>query len=633
MTLAGDPVISHSFRISLKPGIARAIIISLLFFFFDCGWASSAASAGSGNVILMRPCHREYKGVPLLEVMPASDPRARIVDEMIKHSFIGELVKLHEIIQDSLLARKLISSREPLYLLASGRMGGFPMRGFYLKSGGRILDKSDVQYVDLADVEKDYKKLQSITQIFPHEQAHIYLRQYSGFDPEKAQSYSSDMHYFSMLTNYSTAFDEGFAESFENISRKYEPDASVYSSVRKDAERISSILGQRTGGFDRDFRWPLRLGFYRLAMLLWYQPLENYKRFEWVYRGLARYPSKSFTSSSAEKSLLYLNACVIPDSLGSRNPAQCASTEGVVNTFFSLLMDSRAKEMNSSDPRLTPMQNQLMKEFGVIASLKPPQTGESSRFDDFVSAYICRYPSEKELVGEIYRKSCGFDFSSKAIPEIWLLNESARHNSLVMAQYGGSEMPYYTMNLNTARAADFLTFSGTDAETAEALVRFRDSIGGFRDISGLDQLPKGLKEFGKRLQQAKLDPAKLEKYGSEGGFSISRFFLFTGLRFVILAGIVWLIVFAVLVLVSRFARRPFTSLLKPALGLLFKVIMFLLVAVISFLFHWPPLLPFTLFSLIILGLNLYRTRKDSSRRKLILTSTLMIFALIGYSLV
>jgi len=623
MVLKPLPVMKH---LLLLPGILLALLS-------PSGLRAGVNPSDTGRVVLMRPCHLEHKGVPLLEVMPADDPRSKTMDELVRRSFIGELATLHRIIQDSLLANGLIGRREPLYLLASGRMGGFPMRGFYLKSGGRIHDKTDVPYVDLPDVEQNYRKLESITQIFPHEQAHIYLRQFSGTDPEKVDAYSSDIHYFSMITNYSTAFDEGFAESFENISRSHEPDGATASAIRDDAARTGDLLRQRTRGFDRDFRWPLRLGLYRLTMLLWYQQLEDYKRYEWVRRGLARYHALPLNSASPEKRLLYINACAIPDTLNVRNRSQCASTEGVINTFFTLLMESRAKEMNRPDASLTPMQNQLMKEFHAIALAAKTPGVTGSRFDDFVSAYIARYPSERELVLGIYRKACGFDFTGRAVPEIWLFNPGHRHNCLVMAQYGGSEIPYYTMNLNTARVADLVTFAGMDETTARDLARYRDSVGGFGDILELQRLPGRLREAAMVIERAKLDPAALEKYGDDPGFTISGFLMHTGLRAGFLALVLLLIALPVQLILAAPARRTLPVTLKRGLALWFKVLLFLAAALLSFLFRWPPLAPFTLFTLAILALNLFRTRHDTARRREIAGTTLLLFFLLGYSLV
>jgi hypothetical protein len=62
---------------------------------------------------------------------------------------------------------------EPAYLLLSNNDGGFPQEGFYLKSGGKIINKTKTHYIELVkgdNSDEDYSG--SMTQIYPHEMEH-----------------------------------------------------------------------------------------------------------------------------------------------------------------------------------------------------------------------------------------------------------------------------------------------------------------------------------------------------------------------------------------------------------------------------------------------------------------------------
>jgi hypothetical protein len=602
---------------------------TLLLLFVFCLPVGTVYAADTTRFVLMRPTGLEYKGIPLLEVMPPCDRQARIMERILEHTFLKEFAGFHQTVTDTLMKLGLVSRREPLYLLASGRMGGFPMKGFFLKKGGRITDKRDQPYIDLKGIEENYKRLESVTQVFPHEQAHIYFRLFSGTDALEEENYSCDMHYFSMVTNYFTAFNEGFAESFENIARRYEPDTSVRRAIERDTDRKTGFLEQRSRGFDRDFRWPLRLGFYRFSMIAWYQPLENYKRFRWAYNGYAKYKALPFNSCSAERSLLYRNACVIPDTLATRNRPQGASTEGVVCAFFTLLMESPAREMNRGDASMAPWKNQVLKELRVIGrSLRNADPG-MSLLDAFVSGYLLEYPAEKEIVMDVYHRATGHKFTGEPMTQRWLFNPDHSHNTFIMAQYGGSLIPYYAFNLNTADAADLATFPGMKIEQAGKLIRYRDSIGGFLNFSRLASLPGDLEETGKMLAKKVLQKEALSRYGEEPAFSLGSFFTAIILRALLL----WGILFALSLFIQMLFFRRLTRFVRTSVRELLRSLLFLLAAIATLVFPYPPIYLFAGFTLLVIGIDLLITRRNHEVRKELLLSAAVLFLTTGYSLV
>jgi len=589
--------------------------------------------AAVSSIVLLKPSGKEFKGFPVLEIMPSGDPGTGVMKELLENSFLREMAALHQLVENDLSGKGIISVKEPMYLLASGRMGGFPMNGFFLKTGKKLIDKRNVPYVDLMNLNQNYKRLGSVTQIFPHEQAHLYFRLFSGIDPEKIESFSSDVHYFSITTNYLTAFNEGFAESFENISRVFETNPAISGAVRKDTTRLKSFLGSRIKGFDRDFRWPGRLGLYRLTMLLWYQDLEDYKRYAWSLDGSARFWPLTLNGSPVEKRLLYRNAGVLPDKRGTRSSAGCSSNEGVINAFFTQLMISHAGNCNRQDSSLSPVQNQLMKEFNVIYKYLRGIPPGASLFDAFISGYITEYPSEKQIILNVYRQVCGFDFTGNAAPEIWLFNPDHRHNPMVMAQFGGCSIPYYTMNLNTAQAEDLMTFPGVDKAKADEFVACRDSSGFFQSIGDLEKLPARLHETGILLKGAVLHPHDLDKYNDEESFSLKGLFTSILNRFLMLNGFLFLGIFSLTFLLFGYRRKPVYRSMGMAARALFKSILFLLAVVGIFFLPYPPVYLFLAFIAVILLINILRTRNNPAKRKEIVFSSALLGVLIIYSLI
>jgi hypothetical protein len=586
------------------------------------------------SLVLLRPTGQTNMGIPLLEVMPQNDPQVKIIEDLSRQSFISEMIDLNVLVQADLLKRGLISEPEPLYLLSSGRMGGFPMHGFFLKKDGKILDKRNVSYVDLAKVETNYRQLGSITQIYPHELAHILFMQYSGIDPNNVEEYSSDIHYFSMVTNYLTAFNEGFAESFENISRHNEKNPSVIRGVETQARSLEHSLNARSRGFDRDFRWPLRIGFYRLTMVEWYQSLEDYKRYRWAMDAYGRYKALSFSSGDAEKMILYRNACVMPDTASRSNTSECHSKEGVINSFFTMLMESSARFYYPPDHpgTMSPLQNQLMKEFDVMTTCFKNIPPGSSYLRAFIRGYLGKYPAEKQIVSDAYQKATGLPLTEGEIPELWVLNQDHSHNVLVMAQFGGCVIPYYTMNLNTAGVPDLLTFGELSQSECVQFLKWRDSRGGLAGFEELASAPPDLQHISTILKKAKLDPVQFSKMDSEGGLSISGFLISLVLHILKVA---FILIFAISViqwLLFYRKRRDVPAALKLLVKNLFKVLMFLVVAVAVFLLPGPPLLVFSGFTFVIIAFNLISSRKNPGKRREILFSSLSLFLVIGYSL-
>jgi len=617
--------------------------------------AISADPTGAGtpkNVSyqVLEPTGKSHLNLPVLQAISPSDPRWKTIQILFEKTFIKQAVRYNDFVQALLIREGRIKSAEPAYLLISGRMGGFPMKGFYLTGNGKLLDKSKVPYVELAEIDENYQHLSSITQIYPHELFHVYFEQLAGVNPANVESYSTDIHYFSIITDYFKAFNEGYAESFENVSRFHETNKAVKEGIAKNVEQSLNSLDARIAGFDRDYRWPLRLGFYRLGMPAWYQQLENYKRYVWAGNGKAIYKAQAYSSCSIEKSIAYRNACTKPDLKKKRNLAQAISTEGVINTFFTRLMKSELKNnyldrnfylpfsqdtITFRDPRqeLDPVANQVIKEFTVIHTYLSKLSPGASPFIEFIKGYGTEFPGEKSRIEKIFLEVTGSQFPGTTPPELWVLNREHSHSAWTMAQFGGAKVPYYTFNLNTAGWMDLQTIKGISAEDARKIEAWRDSNGLFDSFGELEKIP-GLKHgVLKNLEDAKLIPSQMASLESSEGIDITGFLLSILFRVLLIGTVLAVVISGIQFLLFYSGKQPWEKSIFMLIHNLFKSWMFLIIPLLAFAFPNNPFLFFLPFMAIILSINLLRTRKNHHKRLELLYSTSSISLIVLYSLI
>ena len=594
------------------------IISSTFLYGFSSG---NNDSTGYPGYMVLVPTGVTFHKYPVLKPLEKSDPRYRVCKEAFEKTFLNQMVRIHKMVQQYLLTKGKISRIEPAYLLLSGRSGGYPMNGFFLRQGKDLIDKSNTGYVDLKDIEKDYAQPGSFTQIFPHELAHIYYKLLTGFNPDSTPSYSSDIHYFSIVTDYYKAFNEGFAESFENISRNYETDNHVRQGIDAGIIRMSKSLPRKADGYDRDFRWPLRIGFYRMSMLFWYQQFEDYKRFAWSRDNLAGLMPVKLNSCNPEKDIVYRNSCVIPDPEIHRNIAQAAATEGEVCAFFTRLMTSGMIE------------SQVMKELVIIDKyFSGIQTGESP-LHVFIRGYCTEFPGEKDRVLHIYRLVTAHSFTNNAPPELWILNKHFHHSFLIMAPYGGAEIPYYTFNMNTAGPEDFRTFKNISRKDALKLVQYRDSKGSFQsfnDLKAIHGLDPGAINV---LLANRLVPDVLRSMDDGGGLKISNIFYGLLHHFLLVSLIILVLSGGIIWLIFYYRKRSLRKILFMVVRSYAKVLLFMVAALASIVLVNEPLRVFIPFLVLLIIINLLRTRNIKYRRPELLGSTMLIGFIIIYSLI
>lgn len=444
------------------------------------------------KVKLLMTTNEIKEGYPVMREYNQSEA----LNELINHSFIKGALSLYQ------EALKYTDTKENTFYLSFKKGSGcYGDVGFYLMSGDELIDKTSSAYIELDEnmLREDPGYLQSITQIFPHEMGHILLKLTSErFKSPMAHSF--DMHYSNVITEYSTVFNEGFAEHFEVIARKYEPDQRLKSQIVDDMKmkkkKINSILPR----VKRDFNLPLRLNFYRGMAILWFNQKEAVQREELVLSGMCIYKNDYQKQKSIEKTLLYRNMGLGQDPHNKRSLAQTLSTEAVISRFFVLL-----EEENKLSP--TQHYEKVLKVFhGYL------KEEEGAPLIAFIKGYIKEYPEEKEALYKVFKDATGYEFTEQAAPEIWLVTKG-EHIIIPMDSFGSAAFPLYIFNVNTCETED-LQRRWVNQKEAKKIIEFREKKGYFLNVDALKNIEGIQQSTIDLINNAYFDSSDTEKIDS-----------------------------------------------------------------------------------------------------------------------
>ena len=157
------------------------------------------------------------RAVPVVRQLQGGEIHAAVQREA-REGFTARLLELDA------LARGLAapSRREPTWLYLSPEDGGFARHGFWLleEGGERYVD---APYIDLV-VDEGSLTDGSFEEVFAHEMGHVFLRRLL---PSLPAGYSRAPHHAFSLTDYPTAFDEGFAIHFQLLARRLTANARL----------------------------------------------------------------------------------------------------------------------------------------------------------------------------------------------------------------------------------------------------------------------------------------------------------------------------------------------------------------------------------------------------------------------
>ena len=637
------------------------ILLLTLYFGSTTGQQSSALPFIPDDikrVVLMQPTGDMVENLPEMRIVEDTLSLYREVLDNIHNSFVNDFIDMYFIAQVYLKNMGKWDTIEPAYLALTTNQGGFAKFGFSLIQNERHITKPNAPYIDItvSQATSSQDRLMSFTQLYPHEMGHVLLHLLSPEDSTSNNTKNVDMHFFSIVTDFSTAFNEGFAEHIENVSRTYETNDFIKEGILNDIERIEEESVKSLKGFERDFIYPFRLGYYKASMLNWYQKYEDYKRHAHAFSGDIRYKNKSIDLSSTEDQLTFRNAGVGLNREARRNLVQLCATEGAVSAFFTHLTTSDLKNrylasefyrpfldsfyidtLPSPKRVFTPLQNQFIKYFYVFHNEVTFNNSDKSQLTDFIDGYIKAFPQEEEALKNVFKKSLGIEYSNEIPLPLWILVEDHPHRLLVFDPFDAITVPIYTFDLNAAEKEDLQTIPGVSSIVAQQIIDYRNKNGFFTHLDQVKDIQEIPKEVSDKIVASQLSENYFEQAlnGFDQNLSISALIV-SPLKYIFFRANIYFILFFGILYLSNIKRsRPTT---KTLVGLLVKYLLLfnfiVLLGLGSILFsggatHLAILTTFLLLTLV--TIFIYRNRKISLLRSLtflVMTALLLFMSLI-----
>jgi DNA uptake protein and related DNA-binding proteins len=577
------------------------------------------------NIVVLKGTDETKEGKPVYELM--EDDKAFV--QIANNSFIKKSLELYS------EAQKYSAMEDKnIYFAFKENSGCYGNIGFYLKKDGKLYDKTKSAYIELSTGQlKRFGALDSITQILPHEMGHVLQRIVASND-ENVNQNSVDMHYSNIITEYSTAFSEGFGEHFQVISRMYEENTGIKNAIYRDIDRTNNSIKSMIDGGKRDFVFPLRLDYYREISPLWQSKFESLKRDELGLNGDGKYKNLSYEFSDTEESILFRNMGLSQEKSKIKSLEQSLSTEIVISNFFVNLITTDTVEV----------EKRYDKVFNVFS--KYLNKNDKPQLIQFVSGYIKEYPEERERLLSIFKESTGYEFTEECAPEIWCISNS-EHINFIFDQFGGARYPFYMFNINTCEKEDLQRIKGITKSDAESIILYRDKVKGFKsreeflNINGISN--NTIEILNKSTSKDEIERITKSKEQIYMENSLSNIFvanlMHLGFRFML-----WFIIFSIiyhLIIIKnnlKDKKRIFKIMAQNFFKLLFYVLAgFIATGVSSNIIvgnkNLNPIIIFIIFSGICEAITLLTIRKDKLKVKNSVVSTLMMLSIIIYSLI
>jgi hypothetical protein len=578
------------------------------------------------DLVLLQPTGELFNGLVEMEVIHDTSILAKKTREIVASSVIKDFLQIHKILQVYLFNTRG-KPMEPAYLALTQNQGGYAREGFAIMSHGDHLVKPESFYVDVNEntLDRDFRSLMSITQLYPHELGHVMYRLLSSSDTIEASSKNINVHFFSVTTDYLIAFNEGFAEHMENIARLFEDNQEVVGGITTDSAEVVRKSRRVIRGFRRDFEHPLRFGFYKMSMLGWYQQFEDYKRFAYPLHGLAKYANASISTRNVQSNLIYRNAGVDFDTSTLLNVVQQMSTEGPISSFFTQLSLTGLKDRYQAKifyqpfvedtsslvvpvQVFTPLENLFIKYFYVLDRYVTFEKTEKSHLIDFIDGYLSTFPDEREEVLQAFETATGLEYHNEVPPQVWLLVKNRSHGIMAMDAFAGLSMPFYTFELNAAEREDLMMIQGVSESDAEAILNFRETHGFFRSLNDLE----GVADLGDESRQAvmssKFDQSYFDAQEFPEGLSIRSVLIAPLQRLILYSLISFTLISFLYFFLTRNEVRSLKKRFGEATGYLIIWIILVLYGLITaaMSWHWAPVLALAL--VVLAGIALIRRK-------------------------
>jgi len=435
-------------------------------------------------------------GQPQTQADPAGHPapvvtrvRSGELFEQVQHEardgFLATVLALDESAQRIAGAK----TPKPTWLYLSAEDGGFARRGFWLEEDGRrrFVDELFVDLVVDADTIADG----GFEEIFSHEMGHVFLRRLM---PGLPYGWSRTPHSSMSVTDYPTAFDEGFATHFQSLVRRH--------SRNPRLEELT--LGLNAKPF----------------LPYWLSNLDRAGRIDGVRRNLF-VQQQLVPAGNDGEAWSRANESTAFDMARLKNGQQMLSSEGVIATLFHrwLVPGEGASEA------IVSRYSQLFRTMAAASAQGWNMKSDTPMFLDLVDRYCADVPgdcsrirnlvldttygatadsvlprtteamAERGRIGDMARFVAGLKqaraqmaqlqaavaqdprrLRAKLGPDLWLLG----HTPVKPPGMGSNEV---AVNLNTAEVEQLRTLPGVDTAIAERALRSRREGGAFADIA------------------------------------------------------------------------------------------------------------------------------------------------------
>jgi hypothetical protein len=585
-------------------------------------------------------------------LLPDSGKASRTIADLAKRSFIGKAVDLYGLAQRYLYNSGKLAVMDDAYLAITPNEGGFARKGFYLKtSDGAHADKSGTYYVDLTSqyIDAPPDKLMSITQLYPHELGHIMYRLLSATDSAEQQSSSVTVHYFSLLTDHSTAFNEGFAEHIENISRLFEPDSAIRKGIMDDLAAKSPFLQSCAQGFVRDFTWPARLDYFKSTMLVWFQQFEDYKRYQHAVDGTVAFKN-GYPALDDPADMISIRNAGVYQQATRRNAAEIDASEGMVSAFFTKMAMAGAGKVYASPGFYRPFQadttaagperytldeieNLFAKYFYVLNKYVVFEGSRRPQLTDFIEGYMKEFPDEGPQVAALFQELTGAPFDPDPRPSLWYMSQTHSHRVLALDALDAITIPVYTFDINAADDIDLLTIGGISQDEASIIVQYRTDHGFFNTYAEVESIP-GLTDHAREV----LAGSQIDKTALEGLFTEDLKLgplLRAPFIHLLEQATLWFIPIAGLIYVTTVRKRKLSvkGLLGTGVSYFFMWLLLVLAGAVLSIINGNTWMVFACFGTLYLVPGLVILRKRADRAGTFLLASVLMLAVIGYSLI
>lgn len=483
------------------------------------------------------------KSYPVFLPAPAG-PLLAEVRQQLNTSFAQQVLKLDRYARNLVIARRKSIGKPledaltaPMYLLMSNEEGGFARLGFWFQDSDgkrRLLMR---EYVDLVVSERSVRA-GGFEEIFSHELGHLILKALTGGLPA---GLSRNMHLSMSITDYPTAFEEGYAEHFQVLVR----DATANPYLRKlsigslETDMETSWLSAADG--------QLRIDGVKRNLFIHRKPLPA--------SALDSQPDLYRVFVDDETSIVFL-----PTEL--KNGQQMLASEGVIATLFYRFVNDDTLRNSYREPSfyepftqspvavprevITPYENVNLKLFAAMAQVprwsadQPPILGilhkygqlfpdEAKRADQIFIETTWGAVTSQQLAAALQRASAdghrgditafrrdlafpllapvmGEVLASKLFldanlgPELWIVNSDFK---IASPYWQTQRTEPLVINLNTATVPELMSIPGIDLGLARKIVAARDARSFFRTLDDLAAvgLPPAVLELIRKMSQ------------------------------------------------------------------------------------------------------------------------------------